>query len=134
MAASKCTPIKKGISMPRFITVILTLLFVAGLCVAQDINGKWKTKMETPNGPVDMTFTFKTNGDTLTGAAGGPMGEMPISNGKIKDKTFSFDVNFNDWTISHWCTAMGDSILMKVPGMQGDTMSMVLKRAVGEAK
>jgi hypothetical protein len=119
--------------MSRFITVSVVLFFAAGLCVAQDINGIWKTKMETPNGPANMTFTFKTNGDTLTGTVEGPMGEMPIINGKKKDKTFSFDVSFNDWTINHWCTAMGDSILMKVPGMQGDTMSLLLKREPGAA-
>ncbi len=115
--------------MSRLLYLSLAILLTACLGYAQDINGKWKTLMETPNGPMDMMFTFKTSGDTVNGSVEGQMGEMPISNGKLNGNTFSFDVSFNEWTISHMCTAMGDSILMKVPGMQGDTMSMVLKRA-----
>jgi hypothetical protein len=118
----------KGISMKRLFWLCMTMCVAIGICFAQDINGKWKTQMETQGGPMEMMFTFKTSGDTLTGAIEGPMGEMPISNGKKHGPAFSFDVSFNEWTISHDCIAMGDSILMKAPGMQGDTMNLVLKR------
>jgi hypothetical protein len=123
----------KGITMSRLFYFCVAIILTMSLGFAQNVNGKWKTQMETPNGPMDMMFTFKTSGDTLTGAVEGPMGEMPISNGKKVGKTFSFDVSFNEWTISHQCIVMGDSISMKVPGMQGDTMSLVLKR-VSESK
>jgi hypothetical protein len=118
----------KGISMKRLFWLCMTMCVAIGISVAQDVNGKWKTQMETPGGPMEMMFTFKVSGDTLTGAVEGPMGETPISNGKKQGKAFSFDVSFNEWTISHDCIAMGDSILMKAPGMQGDTMNLVLKR------
>lgn len=119
----------KGKTMSRFFYFCAATLLTISLGYAQDINGKWKAQMETPNGPMEMMFSFKTSGDTLTGAVEGPMGEMPISQGKIDGTTFSFDVSFNEWTIHHWCVAMGDSILMKAPGMEGDTMRMVLKRS-----
>jgi hypothetical protein len=118
----------KGLSMSRLFYLCAATVLAVGLSYAQDINGKWKTQMETPNGPMEMMFTFKTSGDTLTGAVEGPMGEMPISQGKVDGKMFSFDVSFNEWTIHHWCEAMGDSILMKAPGMEGDTMKLTLKR------
>jgi len=99
----------------------------AGL--AQDINGKWKGQMQSPNGPMDLVFNFKANGDSLSGTVESPMGELPITNGKIDGKTFFFQVNAGEMTISHQCTAMGDSIAMKVPGMQGgETMELMLKR------
>ncbi len=120
--------------MLRFFAFCLAVLLTASLGYAQDINGKWKASMETPNGPMDMTFTFKTGGDTLSGAVESPMGETPISNGKVDGNKFSFDVSFNEWTIHHWCVAAGDSILLKAPGMEGDTMSMVLKRMPEEKK
>ncbi|HTX98397.1 MAG TPA: hypothetical protein VMG09_00115 [Bacteroidota bacterium] len=115
----------KHVSM-LFVAVIMAI----SLSHAQDPTGKWKTHMETPNGPMDMMFTFKTGGDTLSGQVEGPWGSMPIINGKNNGKEFSFDVSFGDMTMNHRCVMMGDSIAMKVPGMQGDTMNMVLKRVL----
>ena len=44
-------------------------------------------------------------------------------------KTFSFDVNANNFTMNHQCTVMSDSISMKVPGMPGgEDMAIILKR------
>jgi hypothetical protein len=110
-----------------FVCALFAMGFVNS-CFAQDINGKWKAQMEGPNGSMDMVFTFKVNADTLTGTVESPMGELPISNGKVSGHQFSFDVSFNEMTMSHQCTIAGDSISMKVPGMQGDAMEMTLRR------
>jgi hypothetical protein len=112
-----------------YVCVILAIGFI-NLSLAQDINGKWKGQMQGPDGAMDLSFNFKVVGDSLTGTVASPMGELPISNGKINGKTFSFDVNAGDFTINHQCTVMSDSISMKVPGMQGETMEIVLKRMV----
>ncbi len=115
--------------MVRSFCLFVVAFFAVSVGFAQDINGKWKGQMQSPNGPMDLVFNFKANGDSLSGTVEGPMGEMPISNGKINGKTFFFQVNAGDMTISHQCTAMGDSISMKVPGMQGgETMELMLKR------
>ena len=55
------------------------------------------------------------------------MGEIPIGNGKIDGKKFSVDTSFNDMTMSHQCTVMGDYISMKSQGMRGERV-MILKR------
>ncbi|MGA7162074.1 MAG: hypothetical protein WBZ48_13820 [Bacteroidota bacterium] len=115
--------------MVRSFCFFVVALLAVNIGVAQDINGKWKGQMQSPNGPMDLVFNFKTNGDSLSGSVVGPMGELPIANGKIDGKTFSFQVNAGEMTINHQCTAMGDSISMKVPGMQGgDAMEVMLKR------
>jgi hypothetical protein len=125
----------KGKTMVRSLCFVVVALFAVSIGFAQDINGKWKGQMQTPNGPMDLVFNFKANGDSLGGTVDGPMGEMPISKGKIDGKSFSFDVNAGDMTISHQCTAMGDSIAMKVPGMPGgDAMELMLKRVTEEPK
>ncbi len=123
----------EGVFMRRYLWLCATVIAALSLSYAQDPTGKWKTQMETPNGPMEMMFMFKTSGDTLSGQVEGPMGSMPIIHGKKDGKSFSFDVNLGDMTISHQCVMLGDSISMKVPGMQGETMSMVLKR-VPESK
>ena len=119
----------KGKIMLRSLGIVVVALFAVNMGFAQDINGKWKGQMQTPNGPMDLVFNFKAIGDSLAGTVEGPMGEMPISKGKIDGKSFSFDVNAGEMTISHQCTTMGDSISMKVPGMMGgETMELMLKR------
>ena len=118
--------------MRRSIWLCAMIIAALSLSHAQDPTGKWKTQMETPNGPMEMMFMFKTSGDTLSGQVEGPMGSMPIIHGKKDGKSFSFDVNLGDMTISHQCVMLGDSISMKVPGMQGETMSMILKRVPGQ--
>ncbi len=121
--------------MVRSLCFVVVALLTASVAFAQDINGKWKGQMQTPNGPMDLVFNFKANGDSLGGTVEGPMGEMPISKGKIDGKSFSFDVNAGEMTISHQCTAMGDSIAMKVPGMPGgEAMELMLKRVTQEPK
>ncbi len=119
----------KGKSMVRSFCFLVVALFAVSIGFAQDINGKWKGQMESPNGPMDLVFNFKANGDSLSGTVESPMGELPISNGKINGNTFSFLVNVGEMSMSHQCTAMGDSISMKVPGMQGgEPMELMLKR------
>ena len=117
--------------MSRLFYFCVVVFFATGIGHAQGIDGKWKGEMQTPNGPMDLTFNFKVTGDSLTGTVATQMGEMPIINGKVDGKKFSFDVSFNDMTINHQCTFMSDSISMRVPGMQGDTMQIILKRVPG---
>ena len=120
--------------MSRFLYVCVLTFLVISFGLAQDINGKWKGQMQSPNGPMDLTFNFKVTGDSLTGTVESQMGELPISNGKNNGKTFSFDLNVGEMTISHQCTIMGDSISLKVPGMQGETTEMFLKRVTAGEK
>ncbi len=113
--------------MSRVYLLCALTIIVSSLLAAQDINGKWKGEMQSPNGPMELIFAFQVSGDSLTGNVASQMGEIPISNGKINGKSFSFDVNIGEMTISHQCTFLKDSISMKVPGMEGDTVEMFLK-------
>jgi hypothetical protein len=114
--------------MSRGFLLCLLTTFVFGFIITQDIDGKWKGEMQSPNGPMELIFTFQASGDSLTGSVVSMMGELPISNGKINGNSFAFDVNIGEMIINHQCTFMQDSISMKVPGMQGDTIEMFLKR------
>ncbi len=108
--------------------IALFLLGFAGMCLGQDINGKWLGSMQRGDRTMALTFTFSVSGDSLSGTVEGPRGVMPISNGKVDGNMFSFDVTMGDMTMSHQCVLAGDSITVKAPGMQGDTMVIVLKR------
>lgn len=111
--------------------MIRSLIFTGALLLslgisasAQDINGKWKGSAESPQGNMELIFNFVPDGQNLTGTITSDMGEMQIENGKIDDKKFSFDLNFNDFTITHQCEIVSnDSIRVKT-----DMMEMMLTR------
>jgi len=79
---------------------IAAFLVVALLCAqaafAADVDGKWVGNFTTPNGDVEVGFTFKADGTTLTGTSTGPDGStLQIKNGKIDGNkiSFSFDLD-----------------------------------------
>jgi len=104
-----------------------------------DINGRWLTKFEGPDGGegMELTFTFKVDGEKLTGKAESAMGELDLINGKVKGDEFSFDVEIGDNTIGHDCKISGDDIKMKVKGFGDDSperRELILKRVPEDKK
>jgi len=97
--------------MKRFMqyVVIAALMFVT-TGFASELDGAWKGKIEGPDGAMELVFTFKVDGNTMTGTVSGPMGEGPISNGKVAGSTFSFDTDGGGMTISHTGTIAGDKL------------------------
>lgn len=71
-------------------TVIMVMAFVA-FGFAQDVTGNWKG---TVNDQFEVNYTFKVDGEKLTGSSKGPDGSiMPISNGVIKGEDLSFSID-----------------------------------------
>jgi hypothetical protein len=73
------------------------LVLMAAPAYAADVDGKWSGSLDTPNGPVQVSFLFKADGGGLTGTTTGPDGNsVALKNGKVDgDKiSFSFDVSF----------------------------------------
>jgi len=123
--------------MKRMLCVCAALLLALGTGVtahAADVNGAWSAEMSMGDGnSMQLQFTFKQDGSTVTGTILGPQGDaMPISDGKIDGDKLSFKVSFNGMTISHEGTvsADGDQIKMSTKSESGDMppMEMTLKR------
>jgi hypothetical protein len=79
---------------------IAAFLVVALLCAqaafAADVDGKWVGSLATPNGDVELGFTFKADGATLTGTTTGPDGStMQIKDGKIDGNKIAFVVTID---------------------------------------
>jgi hypothetical protein len=92
------------------------------------IDGGWLGKVSGPNGDMEILFTFKVHGDTLTGTNKSSMGEIPLQNGKINGDQFSFDVDLMGNLLTHKCKIIDeDSINVKADAM-GNEIEMVLKR------
>jgi hypothetical protein len=114
---------------------VLVLMAVFSLTVMADASGTWKASIETPNGAMENTFTFKVEGDKLTGTITmGQMGEGPISEGKVDGDNVSFAVvrefNGNEFRINYKGKVAGDE--MKLTGEvvgRDRTFEMTAKRA-----
>jgi len=121
-----------------YLCAALAMTFSAVTARAADVTGTWSAEMKTPDGnSFPLTFTFKQDGDKLTGTVQGPQGDpIDISNGKVNGDSFSFDVSFNGMTIHHDCTVTGpDEIKMTTKSDSGDFpgMQLTLKRAQAAA-
>ena len=82
----------------KFRTMIVAMvlfLAVGGTAFGAGIDGKWTGKYDAGTGePMDMEYTFKANGNVLTGTTiGGPDGgQIPITDGKIDGNKISFSI------------------------------------------
>ena len=114
---------------------VLAMVLAVPAAKAADVTGNWTAEMTSPDGnSMQLAFTFKQDGDKLTGTVQGPQGDpIDISNGKIEGNKLSFDVSFNGMTISHEGTVndAGDEIEMTTKSDSADFPGgkMTLKRA-----
>lgn len=82
--------------MKRF----LVLMAISALCaLAADISGNWKATADFNGQSMERTFTFKVDGNKVTGETTSSMaGKSEITDGKLEGDTVSFTitVNFGD--------------------------------------
>src|SRR5215470_18531071 len=58
-----------------------------------DVKGKWAAQIPGRGGqPQETTFTFKVEGDKLTGTVSGQQGDTPFADGKVSGDEISFTV------------------------------------------
>lgn len=91
---------------------LIALLFLLGSFSAfaqTGIDGDWKGTRETPNGTIEINYTFKVEGTTLTGVWKTQFGERKIENGKVDGKKFSYTVSFNEMTINNTGELVSDN-------------------------
>jgi hypothetical protein len=111
----------------------LVIMLTPASMRAADVTGTWTASTQSPDGGgMQLTFTFKQDGDKLAGSVDAGQGSaIDITNGKIDGDHFTFDVSFNGTTIHHDCMVDGDQIKMTTKSDSGDFpgMQMTLKRA-----
>ena len=92
------------------------------------IDGKWLGKISGPQGEMELTFTFKVDGDTLTGKSSSSMGEMELTNGVVNGNDFSFDVDAGGMIINHKCKYLDDDTIDVTANVMDQDMVMKLTR------
>lgn len=78
----------------RVLKVFALILLAVFVACAADVSGKWKSEFQTQSGDTrTTTYTFKVDGDKLTGTiSGGRGGEVEIKDGKVSGDEISFTV------------------------------------------
>jgi hypothetical protein len=115
------------------ILAIVLMTSSAVAMVATDFTGTWVGELKMPSGdPIELTYTFKVDGATVTGSVAGPQGDpIVIEDGKIDGDKLLFNVSYNGATIKHECVIAGDDMKITTksddPNFPGTEMS--LKRA-----
>lgn len=75
----------------KTVTTLLMVMAFATFGYAQDITGNWKG---TVNDQFEINYTFKVEGEKLTGSSKGPDGsDTPLSDGVIKGEDLSFSID-----------------------------------------
>ena len=93
---------------------VFTLLLLAGgltMFAQNTLDGNWKGTRETPNGTFEVNYTFKVDGNKLTGTWKTQFGETNLENGKIDGKKFSYSISFNDRKIDYTGEVVNDNEL-----------------------
>lgn len=109
-----------------FAAAVLTMVLAVS-AFAADVTGKWKASIEGPQGPMDLMFTFKTEGDKVTGTVASPMGDLPLSDVKVDGDQIAFTVATDQFSVVHKGTVVGDEMKLTVD-MMGEAREMVAKR------
>jgi len=80
----------------KFRTLALALILCTVSVFAADVDGKWSGSISTPGGDFPVNYTFKADGDKLTGSMEGMDGmPVPVTAGKIDGANITFTVTLD---------------------------------------
>lgn len=114
-----------------FISAVLLCCAAAAFAYFANVDGKWSATLKAPDGnDFPLSFTFKTDGDKLTGQLESQMGVINLTDGKVKGDSIWFTVDMGNMKIlnSGKYYAQGDTISLSVDH-DGHQAHTTLKRA-----
>jgi len=118
----------------RLLLAICAAFCLSGIARAADITGKWQSEFDSQIGVQKYVFTFKVDGEKLTGSMTGPQGDIPLQEGKVAGNQISFsttlDFGGNSIKIVYKGTVSGDQVKMtREREGSGQPREFTIKRA-----
>jgi Carbohydrate esterase, sialic acid-specific acetylesterase len=92
------------------------------------IDGTWVGMVSGPQGDMKLIFSFKVDGDTLTGTDSSSLGVINLTNGVVNGNEFSFDVDLNGMSISHNCKYIAGDTIKVLADVMNQKVKMNLTR------
>jgi hypothetical protein len=115
----------------KIAALTIGFLLIASIALAADIDGKWTGSVAGMDGnPMTINYTFKAEGNTLTGSTTGMDGkDVAIKNGKIDGNNVSYTVSFSEeFKMDFKGVLSGDTLKLSMD-MMGQPTEIVLKKA-----
>ena len=116
-----------------FATAVLCAIF-AGAALAADISGNWSGNLQAGSDPIALTFTFKQDGEKLTGSVTSPQGALPLNEGKVVGDKVSFfvmtDMNGTPTRFISEGVVKGDEITLNLSAQGGPDFGPTLLKRV----
>lgn len=116
----------------RKLSILFLFVFLATVVLAADVTGTWTSTFESGIGEQTYTFTFKLEGETLTGTAKSQVAETKITEGVVKGDDISFveplDFEGNSIRIEYKGKISGDEIKLTRKVGEFGTEELTAKR------
>ena len=122
--------------MRKALLAVVMTIGLAASAFAADVTGKWVGNIETPNGPLELTYEFKAEGEAVTGTVASAMGSLPIAKGKFTGGVLTYEVALEGSVITHEAKVneAGTEIAIKASGDFGTSEYVVKKVGAAAAK
>jgi hypothetical protein len=105
------------------------MALLVGAAVAADVSGKWRAEFTTPDGTARFNnFTFKQDGEKLTGTVAGAQDETPIANGTVKGDEISFTADRPFGKFTYKGKVSGDEIKFTVSLFRSSPAPLIDRR------
>jgi hypothetical protein len=111
-----------------FNSLIMAVCGILFCLMLGDVNGKWIGYADYNGNDIPLTYTFKTEGNKLTGTSQTPLGTAEITDGKIEKDVITFKTSVNGEAVTHSGKVFTDSITLTMT-FQGNQFAATLKRA-----
>jgi len=100
--------------LPPILAALAALLIPFSALAASPLDGTWRGTFKALDGSGETTlsFTFKVDGERVTGSVEGNNGPVPITSGSIHGNAFEFKVDLKGDAIDHTGTVSGDTVAM----------------------
>jgi hypothetical protein len=100
----------------------------AVVALGADVAGKWTGQVPSRGEASTATFTFKVDGDKLTGSMSGQQGEVALEEGKVSGDKISFSTPGGNAKVRFEGTVAGNEIKMTRTREGGQAREFTLKR------
>ena len=114
----------------RLCVFVLALLLTAGIAYGADIDGKWEGELDMGGQKMPVSYTFKAEGNVLTGSTPIMDQEYKIQDGKIDGNNISFSIVMNmgqEMKIDYKGVLSGGELKLSFD-MMGQTTEILLKK------
>lgn len=100
---------------------------------AAGLVGKWRGKLDTPNGPADVVYTFESRDGKLTGTVSSQLGEAPLTNISVDGTRVAFASTYGGFTVQRRGTVTGDTMQLTITIDGNDLAATFTREAAAKA-